>query len=158
MERYDEWMDHACQAARRGIALGQSPFGAAIAQADGSIVCAAHNTVRADGDPTRHAEMNAIRSACRTLGTIDLCGYLIVTTCEPCPMCASAIHWARLDAVVYGATISDARDAGFNELAVSCPTLYETGGSDVRVVSGVRREACRSLFAEWLGGPAAHPY
>ena len=95
MQRYDEWMDHACEAARTGIALGQTPFGAAIAEAEGGIVCAAHNTVRADGDPTCPAEMNAIRSACRTLGTLHLRRHPLGTTCEPSPLRPPATVWAR---------------------------------------------------------------
>jgi tRNA(Arg) A34 adenosine deaminase TadA len=151
-------MQHAIDAARTGIAAGQSPFGAAIATRAGEVVVAVHNQVRADGDITAHAEIVAIRAACDRLGSIDLSGYVMATTCEPCPMCASAIHWARLDEVVYGAAIADAAQAGFRELAVSAASLYAEGGSPVRVTPGVMRDACVELFDLWQRGSRPEPY
>jgi guanine deaminase len=144
--------------AKRGIASGQSPFGAVIATLAGHLICTAHNTVRASCDATAHAEINAIRDACTKLRTIDLSGHVILTTCEPCPMCAAAIHWARLDQVIYGATIEDAGQAGFRELSVSCRSLYERGGSEVQVRSGILSDPCRALFDEWQRGGAPTPY
>ncbi len=151
-------MREAVAACKRGIEIGQGPFGAAIATRAGRLVHAAYNTVRQAGDPTAHAEVNAIREACRTLGTIDLSGHVMATTCEPCPMCASAIHWARLDEVYYGASIEDAARAGFNELPVSCRSLYQDGDSPVRVVGGVLGDQCRELFRLWREGPDPRPY
>ncbi len=151
-------MQQAIETCRAGITAGQSPFGAVIATQDGEVVCAVHNTVRADHDPTAHAEINAIREASRRLGTMNLIGYYLVSTCEPCPMCASAIHWARLDAVVFGATIDDAREAMFNELTLPAQQLYDTGGSHVKVFPRVLRNQCRGLFNEWRNGPNAQPY
>src|SRR5688572_12536560 len=90
--------------ADEGILAGQSPFGAVVVQ-DGEVVTAAHNTVWRDVDPTAHAEINAIRDAAARLQRIDLSGCMMFTTCEPCPMCLAAIHWAKFDAVIYGATI-----------------------------------------------------
>lgn len=148
----------AVEAAKRGIAAGQSPFGSAIATTAGRLICTAHNTVRITCDATAHAEINAIRGACAELGTIDLSGHIILATCEPCPMCAAAIHWARLDRVVYGAAIDDAQKAGFRELSVSCRSLYERGGSEVGVHAGVLAAPCRALFDEWLRGDAPTPY
>ncbi len=144
--------------ARTGIAAGQSPFGAVIATVEGEVVVVAHNRVRADGDITAHAEIAAIRAACAKLGLIDLNGHIIVTTCEPCPMCASAIHWARLDEVVYGATIADAERAGFHELPVSAASLYAEGGSSVDVTPDVLRNECVMLFDLWKNGPNPDPY
>src|SRR5437763_16263183 len=101
------WMWRAIERAREGIAKGQSPFGAAVVSG-GKVVAAAHNTVWLDTDPTAHAEVNAIRQAAAALGTIKLAGCVMFTTCEPCPMCLAAVHWAKFDRVVYGATIADA--------------------------------------------------
>lgn len=143
---------------RLGIAAGQTPFGAVIATASGEVIVEAHNEVRLTGDITAHAEIVAIRRACQRLGTINLSGHVIATTCEPCPMCAAAIHWARLDAVIYGASIADAAAAGFNELSVSIRELYAKGGSGVKIIEGVQREACRALFEEWKRGPNPKPY
>ena len=116
------------------------------------------NSMAADTDATAHAEVNAIRIACRKLGTIDLSGHVLVTTCEPCPMCAAAIHWARCDAVIFGATIDDAARAGFHELSVGCAELYKGGGSNVRFENEVMRPQCAALLDEWLRGACPHPY
>lgn len=151
-------MRRAMDMARTGIAAGQSPFGAVIATLTGEVVVAAHNRVRADGDITAHAEIVAIRAACAKLGVIDLNGHIIVTTCEPCPMCASAIHWARLDEVIYGATIADADQAGFRELSVPTSSLFADGGSSVRVIPDVLRDECVMLFDMWKTGPNPEPY
>ncbi|MBK8915970.1 MAG: nucleoside deaminase [Phycisphaerales bacterium] len=153
----DRFMQAAIDAARRGLALGQSPFGAAIFRGD-DLVFAGHNQVWLRGDPTAHAEVVAIGGAARALARIELSGCRLYSTCEPCPMCAAAIHWARLDAVAYGATIADAAAAGFNELHVSIGDLYERGGSRVRVAAGVAREACAALFAEWMADQKRRAY
>lgn len=148
----------AIAVARQGIQLGQSPFGAVIATADGKPVCAEHNKVRANCDPTAHAETEAIRHACKLLDKIDLSGHVIASTCEPCPMCAAAIHWARLDLVIYGASIADVAQLGFNEMSVSCQSLYQISGSKVGTMNGVLRAECQMLLQEWRSGPGPDPY
>lgn len=145
----EKWMRIAIEEARAGIAAGQSPFGATIVRG-GELVARGHNEVWRTTDPTAHAEVVVIRRAAAALRSIDLRGCTMYTTCEPCPMCASAIHWARLDAVVWGATIEDAAAAGFNELHVPARELYRQGGSRVRIVEGVRRAECAALFGEFL--------
>ncbi|MEK6674516.1 MAG: nucleoside deaminase [Planctomycetota bacterium] len=154
----EQLMAEAIRICQRGIDARQSPFGAVIADRTGKIVAATHNTVRLTCDPTAHAEINAIRLAARNLGTIDLSGHRILSTCEPCPMCASAIHWSRLDEVVYGATIQDAADAGFHELELPCAELYQKAGSHVRCRGGVLGDSCRDLFRTWKSGPNPSPY
>jgi tRNA(Arg) A34 adenosine deaminase TadA len=151
-------MRHAIEACKRGIDAGQGPFGSAIASTTGEIVAVSHNTVRSSCDATAHAEINAIREACAKLGTIDLSGHVIAATCEPCPMCASAIHWARLDAVCYGASIADAGATGFNELKVPVRSLYRDGGGRVVVYPDVLRDECLELFECWKQGPSPTPY
>ncbi len=141
-------MSCAITEARAGIASGQSPFGAVIVR-DGKVVAAGHNHVWANTDPTAHAEVECIRNAGKALGTIDLAGCEMYTTCEPCPMCAAAIHWANLDAVHFGARIADADAAGFRELTLPIETLYAQGKSGVRVHADVMRNECTALFAEW---------
>lgn len=145
---HERWMRLAIERARAGIAAGQSPFGAVVVR-EGELVGGGHNEVWKKTDPTAHAEVVAIGRAAGTLKTIDLSGCVLYTTCEPCPMCASAIHWARLDEVVWGATIADAAGAGFNELRLPAREVYARGGSGVRVVEGVLRGACAALFGEW---------
>src|SRR3954468_8948181 len=143
-----EWMQLAIDKTREGIAAGQSPFGSVIVKA-GGVVAATHNTVWRDTDPTAHAEVNCLRRAAKALNTIDLSGCTLYSTCEPCPMCLSAIHWAKVDRVVFGATIDDAAGAGFCELHVPAETLAEMGRSPLRVEGGLLREECAALFAEW---------
>jgi tRNA(Arg) A34 adenosine deaminase TadA len=150
-------MQLAIDAARAGIAAGQTPFGCAIASGAAVIACA-HNRVLASTDITAHAEVAALRAACRATGGIHLVGAEVATTCEPCPMCMAALHWARVGAVYYGATIADASRAGFNELAISAPDMVRLGGSSVRLVSGVLAEDCRALFDLWSQSPGRQAY
>lgn len=90
------------------------PFGAVVVKA-GNIIGRGWNRVTTANDPTAHAEVMAIREACSTLGTFSLAGCEIYSSCEPCPMCLSAIYWARLDALYFAATRADAADAGFDD-------------------------------------------
>lgn len=106
---------------RKAIALsienvenGGGPFGAVIAK-DGEILSTGANRVTHNCDPTAHAEVMAIRNACEKLGTFDLSGYEIYTSCEPCPMCLGAIYWAHLDKIYYGNTKTDAKNIGFDD-------------------------------------------
>ncbi len=90
------------------------PFGAVIVK-DGKVISAAANTVTHSNDPTAHAEVNAIRQACEGLQTFDLSGCEIYASCEPCPMCLSAIYWARISKLYYAADKNDAASAGFDD-------------------------------------------
>src|SRR6516162_9160673 len=107
---------------QEGIEAGQSPFGAVLVRG-GEVIALTHNTVWRDGDPTAHAEVNCIRQAARVLKTIALTGCTLYSTTEPCPMCLAAIHWAKIERVVFGATIADAAEAGFCELHVGAVEL-----------------------------------
>ena len=103
----------AARLASEGVENGEGgPFGAVVVR-DGRILGAACNRVVATNDPTAHAEILAIREACRQRGAFHLEGCTIYTTCEPCPMCLAAIHWARLDRVYYAQTRDDAAAIGF---------------------------------------------
>lgn len=147
-----ELMQLAVDAARAGVVNGQSPFGCAIAR-DDRVLAVAHNTVVASIDITAHAEINALRSACQVAEQVHLEDCLVATTCEPCPMCMAALHWARVGTVMFGATIADAESAGFNELRVPAAEVLKIGGSKVRLESGVLAEECRQLFREWQDRP-----
>lgn len=153
----ERWMREAIAAARAGIAAGQTPFGTAIVRG-GELLAAAHNQVWASGDPTAHAEVAAIRLAAARLGAISLAGCVLYSTCEPCPMCMAAIHWARLDRAVYGAAIADAASAGFHELRMPAERLLREGGSPVVLEAGCLADECRALFREWLASGAARAY
>lgn len=153
----EDAMREAIRVCREGIAAGQTPFGSAIAR-DGRLLLARHNTVWRDTDPTAHAEVNALRAAAGSLGTIDLSGCTLYSTCEPCPMCLAATHWSRIDRVVFGATIADAAAAGFHELPVGAERLAALGNSPLRVEGGLLREDCAALFAEWLQAGRSKSY
>ncbi len=153
----EEYMRAAIDVARAGIDAGQTPFGAVIVRGT-DIVSSAHNTVWNDTDPTAHAEVNAIRRAALQLMTIDLSGCAMYTTCEPCPMCLSAIHWSKIDRVYFGATIADAAAAGFSELHVAAARLAEMGGSPLQVVPGLLTAPCRQLFELWKQARKSHRY
>lgn len=142
------YMEQAVKKTREGVDSGQSPFGAVVVK-DGKVIAAAHNTVWRDTDPTAHAEVNAIRAASKALKTIDLSGTVMYTTCEPCPMCLTAIHWAKIDRVVFGATIADADDAGFSELTIAAKEMVRLGGSPLKVDSGLLQKECAELFRYW---------
>lgn len=151
------FMRLAIQTARRGVRMGQTPFGAVIVR-KGRVVCAEHNRVWLTTDSTAHAEVTAIRVACRKLRTIDLSGCVLYSTCEPCPMCFSAIHWARIDTIYHGTTIADARMLGFSELTVSDRTMKRLGKSPVRIVGGVSRRENLALFREFASRPGRRLY
>ena len=153
----DHLMTLAIAAARDGIRAGQSPFGCAIAS-EGGVVAVAHNQVIETTDITCHAEINALRQACRAVGDIHLTGATVATTCEPCPMCMAALHWARVGTVYYGASIADAATAGFNELHLPASELLRIGRSTVELVPGVLAQECRGLFQEWASSPLARSY
>ncbi len=110
----EELMGMAIELSIENVAAGGGPFGAVIAR-DGEIVATGVNRVTANHDPTAHAEVSAIRDACRKLGTHDLSGCEIYTSCEPCPMCLGAIYWAHIDRIYYGNDKDDAREIGFDD-------------------------------------------
>lgn len=107
-------MRRAIALSEKSVRTGGGPFGAVIAK-DGEIIAEASNTVTLDHDPTAHAEVNAIRQAARKLGTFDLTGCDIYTSCEPCPMCLGAIYWAHLDRIYYANNRKDAARIGFDD-------------------------------------------
>lgn len=153
----EELMQIAIDACHRGLSANQSPFGCAIALGD-RVLAEAHNTVMQSIDITAHAEINALRLANQAAGSVHLTGAIVATTCEPCPMCMAALHWARVDTVFHGATIADASRAGFNELALPAEELLAGGGSSVKLVSGTLSPQCRELFDHWLANPNRSPY
>jgi guanine deaminase len=143
-----DFMRLAIKVAQAGIATGQSPFGAVIARGD-IVVAETHNTVWRDLDPSAHAEVNCIRQAATALRTIDLSACTLYSTCEPCPMCLSATHWSKITRVVFGASIADAAQAGFQELHVAAIDLVQMGRSPIRVEAGLLRDECAALFDQW---------
>ena len=148
----------AMEMAQKGVEAGQSPFGACIVDSDGRVVAQAHNQVVKTTDSTAHAEIQAIRAACRNLESIDLSGCTIYSTCEPCPMCFAACHWARLDRIVFGAAINDAQGAGFNELTISNLQMRELGGSPIQVDGGCLSAENEAAFRAYIERPGRVTY
>lgn len=109
-----ELMRRAIELSKQSVRNGGGPFGAVIAR-NGEIVAEGSNCVTIDCDPTAHAEVSTIRKACKTLGTFDLSGCEIFTSCEPCPMCFGAIYWAHLDKIYMGNDRKDAAKIGFDD-------------------------------------------
>ena len=108
-------MQLAIRLAKENVTSGKGgPFGAVVVK-NGEVIATGVNRVTADNDPTAHAEVNAIREACRALATFQLPGCVLYTSCEPCPMCLGAVYWVRLDAVYYGSTCHDAAEVGFDD-------------------------------------------
>lgn len=147
---YEAWMRQALEQARLGAAAGEIPVGAVVVDAAGSILAAAHNRTVTDTDPTAHAEVVALRAAARILGTPRLDGATLVTTLEPCAMCAGAALTARVARVVFGAWDDKAGAAG------SVYDLLRDGRLPVRceVVAGVLEDAVaplREFFAARRG-------
>ena len=113
MEKED-FMRLAIKLAVENVENGGGPFGAVIVR-DNRVIATGVNRVTANNDPTAHAEVSAIRAACRELQTFDLTGCDIYTSCEPCPMCLGAIYWAHIDHIYYGCNKHDAAAAGFDD-------------------------------------------
>ena len=124
------------------------PFGACIVR-NGEVLAVAGNRVLQGCDPTAHAEVSAIRAACAKLGTHHLEGAHIYSTTEPCPMCFSAIHWAKISAISYGTSIQDVAKLGFNELPVSNAQLIELGQSEITLEAGFLRQECLEMLQFW---------
>lgn len=109
-----EIMQRAIDLAAESVKNGGGPFGAVVVK-DGKVIAESANSVTPDNDPTAHAEVNAIRLACKKLGTFMLDGCEIYASCEPCPMCLGAIYWAHIKTIYYAGTRSDAAKAGFDD-------------------------------------------
>ena len=145
---HEIYMRLAIEKAREGMNKGQTPFGACIVKGNEVISCQ-HNQVWEETNITSHAEIVAIREACRILETVDLSGCTIYTTTEPCPMCFSAIHWAKIDTIYFGTRIADAQEAGFSELTISNEEMKQQGKSPVQIVGDIMREENLQVFQEF---------
>lgn len=108
-------MKYACDLATENISNGGGPFGCVITDSLRNVLSVGQNRVTIENDPTLHAEMVAIKNACKNKNTFNLSDCILYTSCEPCPMCLSAIYWSRITTVFYGNTRSDAAEIGFDD-------------------------------------------
>jgi len=142
-------MRMAVAEARKNLkALSGGPFGACIVK-NGRVLAVCRNRVLKNKDATCHAEVTAIRAASRKLRNFDLSGCTIYSTNEPCPMCFSAIHWARIGTLVYGTSIRDVKRRGFNELPIAAKRMKKMGGSKVKTYAGFLLKECKKLLGDW---------
>ncbi|NJK93448.1 MAG: nucleoside deaminase [Blastochloris sp.] len=148
MTESESFMLEALRLAREGMQGNRGgPFGAVIVK-QGQVIARGQNRVTSDLDPTAHAEVVAIREACRVLGRFDLRGCEIYSSCEPCPMCLASIYWARLDRLTYAGTREDAAGAGFDD-AVLYSELPKESHERTLPCQTMLREDAQQLFAEW---------
>jgi len=152
----EAWLAHAIQLAVDNVADGGGPFGAVVVK-DGEIVATGQNRVTRDLDPTAHAEVQAIRNACRATGDFSLAGMTLYSSCEPCPLCVSAALWARLDRVVYAADRDDAARGGFDDRE-----FYELFGRDratwPTLIEEKRPDDAPAPFEAWLANSSRTAY
>lgn len=144
----DKFMELAKESAELGIENNEGgPFGAVIINKNGEIISVGNNRVLIDNDPTAHAEVVAIRRASKKLETYDLSDLILYTSCEPCPMCLSAIIWANIKEIYYACTKEDAAQIGFRD-----DLIYEYlkgNKKDLLNIKQINREECIQLFQKY---------
>jgi len=143
-----KFMQEAIELSINNVKLGKGgPFGAVVVK-DGKIIARAANSVTHSNDPTAHAEVNAIREACKILNTHQLTGCEIYTSCEPCPMCLGAIYWARPDKVYYANTKKDAAAINFDDDFIYQEIAKPLDKREMKFIQLSREEAL-TAFEEW---------
>ena len=153
----EDLMRRAIVLALENVRSGRGgPFAALVAK-DGEVIGEGANSVTATNDPTAHAEIVAIRAACRALGTFQLTGCELYTTCEPCPMCFGAIYWARPARVFYGGVAADAADAGFDDAFIYQELERSPESRGIPMIPLMREESL-AVFAAWKQEPNKTPY
>jgi tRNA(Arg) A34 adenosine deaminase TadA len=154
--RIAEFMSLAAADALEGMKKGDGgPFGALICRGE-EIISIGHNSVFLHSDPSAHAEITAIRAACKELGRLFLDDCTLITTCEPCPMCLGAIFWARIPRVIYSSTRMDAEAAGFIDRHIYEALQSGTTG-DIEMIH-FEHDARPDLFKTWLKLEQMRPY
>jgi tRNA(Arg) A34 adenosine deaminase TadA len=148
MGNHKQFMQAAIEVAKKGMeCYNGGPFGAVVIK-DNEIIAEGFNQVTSNNDPTAHAEMVAIREACKKLNSFQLKGCVIYTSCEPCPMCLGAIYWARPDKVYFGATKEDAARANFDDRFIYEEMELDFDKRHIKFESILRTEA-NSVFEVW---------
>lgn len=153
----NQYMSLAIQEAESGIHKNHGgPFGAVVV-CNGKVIAKSHNKVIKTNDPTAHAEILAIREASRRLKRFDLSDCELYTTCEPCPMCFAAIHWAKMKTMYYGCTREDAASIGFDDKYIYDVLGCKTDDIQVKQTQ-IERESCLEPFSAWAGKTDKKPY
>jgi guanine deaminase len=145
------FMHRAIALALENVRAGGGPFGAIVVK-DGKVLAEAANCVTSTNDPTAHAEMMAIREACKNLGKFHLTGCEMYSSCEPCPMCLGAIYWARLDRVYFASTAADAAIAGFDDSFIYQEIQRPYAQRKIPMIQLMREESL-AAFRAWEQKP-----
>ena len=143
----EKFMQLAIDLSIDNVAKGGGPFGAVIVR-DGEIIATGTNRVTANCDPTAHAEVNAIRAACSKLGEFKLAGCTIYSSCEPCPMCLSALYWAGVERILYGNTKEDAKAIAFDDSFIYEQIALDHESRSIPCINFMRDKALKG-FAAW---------
>lgn len=143
---FETLMGSALAEAAASKAEGNKGYGAIVALGN-DVVASAHDTAGTARDPSLHAEVNAIRAAVRRLGDSNLVGCVLVSTCEPCPMCASPAVWANLSAIIFGASIAETLRLGRSRIAIGCDEVVAKSPVMMEVIGDVRAQECLALYA-----------
>ncbi|HTO04334.1 MAG TPA: nucleoside deaminase [Opitutus sp.] len=153
----EQFMREAVRLAEEGMRSNRGgPFGCVIVRR-GAIIARASNCVTAMNDPTAHAEMMAIRDACRALATFELADCELYTSCEPCPMCLAAMYWARIPTLYYGNTRADAAAIGFDDNFIYQEILLPPEKRLIKMTPLLRDDA-QQTFKAWTEKPDKQPY
>lgn len=143
----EKFMQQAIDLSIENVANGGGPFGAVIVR-DGEVIATGTNRVTATCDPTAHAEVSAIRAACAKLGDFKLTGCTIYSSCEPCPMCLSALYWAGVERIFYGNTKEDAKAVNFDDSFIYDQIALDYSERSIPCIN-IMREQALAGFKAW---------
>lgn len=147
----DHFMRRAIELSREGMISGGGPFGAVVVKGD-TVIGEGRNSVVPALDPTAHAEIVAIRNACRRINSFDLKGAIIFSSCEPCPMCLGAIWWARIEKIYYGNTRVEASAIGFDDNEMYDEVALPVSERRIPLIQSLHDESIK-VFKEWALTP-----
>ena len=157
LHKHNAFMKRAIELSLENVRSGRGgPFGCVIAR-DGDVIAEAVNEVTASNDPTAHAEILAIRRASQKLGCFELTGCALYTSCEPCPMCLSAIYWARIERIYFANLSADAAKSGFDDSAIYAEMKRPPTQRKIPMIHMLREDAL-AAFRAWEKQPGKIPY
>lgn len=146
MQSDEHYMKEAINEARKGIAKGNRPYGSILVDSNGRVVERAYNTVLEEHNPLAHGETNVIGNYCKRNNTIDLSGFTLFATSEPCPMCAAAIGWANIPRLVFDSPREDFKNPGYTRQNVRVEDYYKQQGINIRVTGSVLRDEVMKMY------------
>lgn len=142
---FEQYMRIAIEEAKKSRAEGNKGYGSVVVFQN-TILGKAHDTVFTENDPSLHAEVNAIRQAVKEFGDIDLCGSILFSTCEPCPMCTSLAVWANITTIVYGISIEETAQLGKQRIMIPSEEIIRRSPVMIEVIADILKDECRALY------------